>query len=384
MVRKQVFLIGFVLAFAPLAAHAERTTTWDFRKAESVMPLVENLTTVERVPEGLHIRTSQDGFAGWQNPAIPPTDVVIVYARNAHPLEAAFMWQPEGAQPGDLLQSFFPIDGGPDTTRAAVVPSRYKEWTESTPALAFGFPAGTDIVIEKIEWKSWGPGEKIVNAFRGFWTFDTVAAYSINFLWGPLLPLNPETRATLFDELPPLEMSAMRMAYLVIILAAIAAGVLFLLGKKRNAVLTVICTVAGAWILLDVRMGAELLSYATHDLGSYVLRPEGDRSFRTLGNLPDILDKTESALKDGDARTVVLLEPAGNARLSKARLRLYPIDVVPYSEDTKAGSGRAWLVINRPDATAGNGSVAVNGRTLSGPGKLIAEFGTGSFLFVER
>lgn len=370
-------MIGFVLALTPSLSHAETTMTWDFQKPEAVMPVVNGLTTVEKTSEGLHIKTFQDGLIGWQNPPLPKTDAVYLYVKNALPAEAAFMWQPKNAAPGDLLQLFFTSPKTETFERVVVVPSDYDQWTEKTPVVAFGFPAGTDMVIQKVEWKSWSPGEKLVTAMKSIWTFDVLSQYGINFLWGPLFTTNPATLETIYDGLPPKGVSGMRVVYAVIIAALIAAGIFLLMDRKERAVLTVVTTVAGLWLLLDARMGAELLSYAITDIRS----PE----FRTLSDVPTITEKTQELLKDKTASSVVLLEPAGNTYIAHTRLKLYPLDVASYSEALKIQPKRAWLVLHRPDIKVENGAVTTDaGRILSSAGTVLERFGNDSFLFLEQ
>ncbi len=361
----------------PSLCHAETTMTWDFRKPEAVMPVVDGLTTVEKTAEGLHIKTFQDGLIGWQNPPLQKTDAVYLYVKNALPAEAAFMWQPTNGAPGDLLQLFFTSPKTETFERVVVIPSDYPQWTEKTTVIAFGFPADTDMVIQKVEWKSWSASEKFMTAIKSMWTFDVLSQYGINFLWGPLFTTNPATLETIYDGLPPKGVSGMRVVYAALIVALIIAGIFFLMDRKRRAILTVVVTVAGLWLILDVRMGAELLSYAITDIRS----PE----FRTLSDVPSITERTDALLSGLDATSVVLLEPPGNVYVAHTRLKLYPLDVTPYSEALNVRPKRAWLVLHRPDIRFEDGVVKTEtGRALSSPGKVIERFENDSFLFLEQ
>lgn len=377
VVKRFMSTIGFVLAMMPSVSHAETTVTWDFRKPEAVMPLVDGLTTVEKTVDGLHIKTLQDGLIGWQNPPIPKTDAVYVYVKNALPAEAAFMWQPKGGAPGDLLQLFFTSPKTDTFERIVITPADYEQWTEKTPVVAFGFPAGTDMVIQKVEWKSWNAAEKIMTAAKSMWRFDTLSQYGINFLWGPLFTTNQATLDTIYDGLPPKGVSGMRVVYAIIAIALIVAGIFFLLEKKRRAVLTVIATVSALWLLLDIRMGAELLSYAFTDIRS--------ADFRTLLDVPRMTEEAEQILLQKNANSIVLLEPEGNAYVAHVRLKLYPLDVSHYSESLKKESKRAWYVVHRPDIKVANDMLTTEaGRALSAPGKILKQFNADSFLFLEQ
>jgi len=200
-----------------------------------------------------------------------------------------------------------------------------------------------------------------------------------------LLATNPETRSALYESLPPKDMSAMRVVYVLLLCAAAVAGVLFMMEKKRQAAFAVLVTVAALWLVLDVRMGTEILSYATHDIGAYVL-PEADRKeLRTLTDVPSMTDRSLELLEGKDAAAIVLLEPAGNAYVSHVRLKAYPLDVASYSESIKITGKNAWLVVKREDVTVKDGTVTdTNGRALSSKGTVLQDFGSGFFLFLEQ
>ncbi len=384
-VKRLVSVIGFLLAMTPSLSHAETTMTWDFRKPEAVMPEVDGLMSVEKTTEGLHIHTLQDGLIGWRNASLPKTDAVYVYMKNSRPAEAAFMWQPKNAAPGDLLQLFFTSPKTDAFERVTIVPSEYDQWTEKTPVVAFGFPAGTDLVIQKIEWKTWGAGEKALTGLRSMVAFDMMSQRSINFLWGPLFTMNQATLDRLYDGQPPRGVSALRIAYGVLIGALVLAGTFVLMERKRRAVLTIAAAVAGLWLLLDVRMGAELLGYAMTDIHSYVLATPDIADLRTIDDATLLTDRALDSLGDADIDSMVLLEPAGERFVANVRLRAYPLEVIAYADTSPRQGKKAWLVLHRPDITAENGMVSTDtGRALSSAGKILEEFGDDSFLFLEQ
>lgn len=378
-------LVGIAILFFPFAVSAEESTVWDFTTADIPQLINNGLTTVERTSEGLHIRTDEDGFIGWQGASIPRTDIVTIEAKSPLKTEAAFMWQPLGGSPGDFYKLFITTSGKNAFEDLDVSLASYKEWDQRTPIVAIAFPAGTDIVIRSIAWRSWNPLEKLGEAVKSFLTFDTIGQYSINFLWGPLLTFDPVTRSTMFDSLPPAGVSAMRVAYGIIILAAIAGAASYMMERKRRGVMIIVVTVAGLWLLLDLRMGMELLAYATNDLRSFVLASGSQQSFRTLDDEPAVMDKVESALSNTGVSRIVLIEPEGRTYLSNVRLRAYPVDVLAFADGMPPAAHSAWLVLKTPGFSVKDGFVtAADGHALSAKGSVIANFGNDSFLFLEQ
>lgn len=368
-----------------MMALAERSSVWDFTTADVPQLINNGLTTVERTNEGLHIRTDEDGFIGWQNDQIPRADVVTIEAKSALKTEAAFMWQPVNGSQGDLYKLFVTTSGKNEFEDLKVSLSDYHEWDPRTPLVAIAFPAGTDIVIRSMTWQSWSNAEKLNEAVKSFFTFDTNKQHSINFLWGPLLTFDPVTRSTMFDTLPPAGISAMRAVYCILLLFVMSGGALLVRGKKRRGVAVMVGSIACAWLLLDLRMGAELLSYAATDIRSYVLAETHEKTFRTLGSEPVVIDATTTALQDSNASRLVLMEPKGHALRSNVRLRAYPLDVVTDEEGIAPAARSAWLILKMPGVTVTDGYVrAADGHALSAKGSVIRRFGDDSFLFLEQ
>lgn len=376
---KYSFFAALVLACLPLFAHAELVTEWDFARGIPPGYAVQGLTGVSASEEGLVINTAQDGFIVWQSPNFSdPADVVTLRARADRPTDALLMWHAEGAAEGELVQLPFTIPAGDGTQDINIFAGRYDEWTPRPTIVGFAFPAGTNIVIERVYWRGFTAAEKLNEAWKSFWTFDTFRPYTINFLWGPLFVFNPLERAQLFDNLPPHGWSATRLFYLFIIVAAAAWIVLAFMKKNRTGALTFAAVLAACWIVFDLRMGIEFLVYAKRDIQSYVLEEGRARTLRTHGNFYAIAEEILPIVREHDR--YVLVAPAESAFYPNMRYMSYPS--VPLHPDQDVSGIKLWAVLNQKNLRVVDDHIVdETGRRLTSTGSVRMRFDDHTFLF---
>lgn len=354
--------------------------TWNFAAGENLPDGSQGLTLVEHTPQGLRIKTDTDGFLYWVNPLLHPIDTLSMKVTNTNKVDAALLWHPAGAPQGQY-QFYFHIPEKSGMQTIDLVPSDESGWDWKSDQLALGFPAGADIVVHEMKWTRYSTMEKISNAWTSFWTFDEFRPYSINFLWGPLLAFNPVSRATLFDALPPLSWSADRLFYLLIGISIVAGLVFYAFdrqGGKRIAVALFGGTVIAIWIIFDLRMGSEIISYAVTDYKTFIAPPEMQKELRTHGNFYTLAEKFLPTIKKFDQFVVLTQEPS--AFYANLRYMAYPSIAHRPSDDIS--TTKLWVVIHRPDIKIEGGRMVDSTRTyLSGSGQIIERFGTSSFLF---
>jgi hypothetical protein len=358
-------------------AHAMTATTVDFRgNATGTLPS-QGLTTVELTPEGLYVRTDTDGFI-----QLPPpsghADSLALTVTNASTPDIALLWRTADLGAGEYYQADVDLPVG-QSKEADLALTQFPEWEWSAPTIGLAFPAGAEVLIEKMEWRSYSPLEKAWNGFVSFWTPDRFTLYSINFLWGPLIGTTPEARATLFASLPPKAWSATWLFYGAFAVAA-AGGAAWAWKKpdaRRRFLLVLAAGGAALWILFDARMTLEIFRYAVDDWRTYVLAPADERTLRTHANLYDVIAKTKELL--GDDGTYVLLAPSGTPFFANVRYALYPAVPVP----PESGSGTAaWIVLGEPDVVERNGELMrTDGTVLSPPGAVVERFDANSYFF---
>lgn len=367
-------------------AHAEEITLWSFKGNMPKEARVVQLTSAQITRSGLAINTQADGYVVWSGaPLEGPIDVITVRARSGNSTNASILWRPDGAKADEFVQLTFEIPESGVFEDTDVVVSGYPQWDWKTEQFALAFPAGSDVVIEEIQFRHWPFYERFGERWKSFWTFDTFRPYSINFLWGPLVAGNTPSRMQLYETLPPVAPSVMR--YFYVFLGIVAAAALIASVKKpmrEKAFGWFLAAFMLLWILFDIRMGAEILSYAVHDVQTYVLPPPAEKRLRNFQDIYARLDALLPALQDHTK--IALLVPAREVYEPLTRYETYPRTVIT---DPAAMTGAtAWIAFDRTDIwvdDAGNlrhGNDAATSKIVAGPGHVAVKIDENNFLFV--
>lgn len=364
-----------LLSAAP--AFAMDAVTWDFTASipDGIAP--KNLTTVEASNEGIYVQTSTDGLLQLPAPGIR-ADALRMVVTNIDTKNAAFVWQTRELNPGEYFQEYLRLPIGNERTMNVPL-NLTSEWDPDATTIALAFPAGSEVLIHSMEWRSYSFGEKLLNGFVSFWTPDSFTLYSINFLWGPLIGTTPEARAELFATLPPKAWSATRLFYGALALAAAGAAAYAWNKPDRRAAFLGALAIAGAaaWILFDARMTQEIVSYAAHDWGTYVLAEEDERVLRTHANLYDVIADIKELL--GDDGSYALIAQEGTPFFANVRYALYPAVPLPGVAGTDA---KTWIVLASPNVRVeGESLVRTDGTVLVPRGAIVKRFDDSTFLF---
>jgi len=376
------FIALFFLALAPVS-HAEQTDVWDFRTDQHLPASVVGLTMAEKQPEGIHVQTSQNGFLIWNTPFVHPVDVLTLRLRSKKPVTIGLLWHPT-ENLDEQVQRDIDIPASETTHIMSLSLHDWKSWNWKTAKIGIGLPMGTDIVLEEMIWRQYSFTEKMANAWASFWTFDEFRAYSINFLWGPLLGFDPVALEELYDHLPPTAWSVTRIFYALLGICALI-GVVFSLFDRKNGRHILLWSVFGTlgicWLLFDMRMGAELMSYAVTDYKTFVQPPDEDKMFRTHGNFYTLAERMMPLIARYDRYVVYTREQM--PFYSNLRYLTYPSIALRPDQDTSGV--KLWVMIDRGDIRVENNRlVDGNGTILSGTGTVIANYDTGSFLFATQ
>lgn len=363
-------------------AHAEERTPWNFQGQMPERARAIQITNAQIIPQGLYIQTQTDGYLLWEHtPLKSPTDVITIRASAARPTKASLLWQPKNSD--TLVQFYFDIPAGETMHDIDVVLSTLHQWNWRTEKFGIAFPAGSEVLLQGVTFRYWPFYERMMEYWKGFWTFDAFRPYSINFLWGPLLSSNEPQRASMYNELPPPSPSATRVFYGVLIVIGGACLIAARAPWRRQMATGIMLTsIACVWLIFDIRMGSELFSYALHDINSYVLSPE--QTFRNYDNVHATILKMKPALA-GHA-TVAMLAPEREVYFPVLRYYAYPT-VIRADAETQSGS-TAWAVLNRNDVWIDDqsrlrlGSDPANATILTPPGHIAVSVDPSTFLFV--
>lgn len=381
-------LLGSLLLFFPLFAHAEERTVWDF--SQGTVPgrwTVRDFAEATMIEGGLHLKTGATEGLLWRTANLThPIDVVTIKVSSRSLTQAALLWHQRGDEEGILTKLLFVFPASETPLEIDIVPGTIKSWDPETPEIGFEFPTGSDVLLQEVRLRRWSPAEKFVEAWKSFWTFDTYRPYSINFLWGPLLATSPPARALLFQHLPPRASSAVRLFYLALLLAGFI-GAIALFSTKGNArvrriVLRSTALLAiGLWLLFDLRMGAELLSYAANDVGTHVLPPPGKKTLRNYGRFYDVLAQARPSLTAVPRYGLIADEQTPYYQ----NLRYYTYPSLPVLPEANEPGLTLLFAVERPDLRiVGDRILKEDGKELARDGRLLLDFGSGTFLYGTR
>ncbi len=383
-----------VLLLVPAIARAEQTTTWDFRMLQVPGEWdVSGWATVKPDVPGLHIQSPVEGrmFREYTFPQSMET-VRFVFLQ-AQTTDAMFLWRPRSAtEPNVYVQLPFTLE--PDQNGRAIAEfdmNAFPEWDGRIGRIGFALDANSDTYLQEISFGYWGLGEKLAEAWKSFWVFDEIHAYSINFLWGPLITLNPVGYSHLFTTLPPNGWSINRFLYVLLGLIAAATLLHWLIAGRRSRSVTLkpfgtfplhtglfLLCIGIAWVGYDLRMTAEQLSYVQKDWKTWITATPGERTLRDIGNLLDITLVSLPALKE-QPRYGLLLPPGANVG-PMVRYHTYPS--LPAGPHDDLSAVKTWFVFERGDIVENTkGELVIDGKPLTPPGTVLRRFNERSFIF---
>jgi hypothetical protein len=374
----------FLVLFASVA-HGEDIQLWNFRGTMPIQTSIGGLTKAETTPEGLLIQTDVEGFIMWANqPIKTPTEVLTMRVKSPSQIGAFFMWTSPAGEEQFTFEIPFIIPATTEVPKDVnIIPSNFPTWDWRAEKVAIRFPAGANVLIEEATLRHWSTMEKFIEGWKSFWTYDTFRAYSINFLWGPLIATNAPARGVMFDTLPPFAWSATRIFYGLLLLAAVIGLVVRFLGKNAALGFGIFAAVfVGCWVIFDIRMGAEIIDYAFDDIDSYVKKEGNNQTLRSHGNLYAIINEALPVINQYDR--YVLIYPAGSVYFANVRYMAYPS--VPVREEDNAENVKLWAVFERRDILIDENNrlykkVGTGTVVLSPPGKIVKQLAADVFLF---
>src|SRR3989344_4390175 len=221
-------LLFATLLFVPSLCAAESVTTWNMMNQDKVEGWkATNITSVQLTPGGLAISTQTRGQLVKAAKIRHDVDSISITYASAAGAQGVFFWHAKGMPPTEAYQ--IPIAFRPSATSEQLVldMSRVREWdTAKLDSLGFALDAGSQITLQSVELSGPGLLDKIVYPAKSFFLFDNMQAYSINFLWGPLMTYGEEQMQRLYSQVPPLGKSSNPVFYAVIFLALIATFVM--------------------------------------------------------------------------------------------------------------------------------------------------------------
>lgn len=379
----------FMLLFGiPSLASAKQETVLNFRQGIPGTWERGPCLSAQQSPEGFALATTTERCSIFHatRDLRHPIETLSLTVLSPVGTDIIFLWHRRDAPHGNMVE--LPLVLLPDTAPQTIhlnLP-RYPEWDPSTDRIGFALPKNSSFVLQTISFTRWSLWDKAIAALHSFWTFDTFRPYAINFLWGPVIGWNPIWQEQLFTSIPPVGWSASRV--FLSLLLPIGVLCLFFCSRQRfgfsacrSASIFFGTIFVGFWLLFDVRMGLELLSYVKTDWETFLLKPPSERHFRVFENFNAIAEESIPFLITSPQYGFV--GPRGAPFGSLLRYFTYPIrPVFPSDPEEQRERPRYWLVAFRNDAWVGSrGELLLGDSLLAGPGTIVKQFGKDAFLF---
>lgn len=369
----------YALLLAPLSASAAWEETWDFRASQ--VPgrwEVSGESQTNAGLEGLRVTTKSVIQMTRETFFTQSFDTVEFLMMSAQDTEMIFVWHRPGSPEDELVQLpvVIPRSGTARLTRVDL--SHYKEWPGKPDKVGMRFPAGADVIVQRITFRGWNPIEKGIEAVRSMMIFDQYRPYTINFLWGPTMTINPVAREQIWDSQPPRGRSVNSVLYALLAIGCVTFGIVRMRSRRKLAATGLLALLTLIWIGYDIRMGVELLSYFQRDYRSYISQPPEDRSFRERTDVQPFMDAARPYI-EGEDRFVLLTDyryPFGGI----LRYAMYPAVPVYPNEQTEALI-RTWLVHEHSNVRIENGTLLVNGEVMAQSGSVVFEWDANSFVY---
>ncbi len=258
--------------------------------------------------------------------------------------------------------------------------SQHRQWYDKPMQFGLVLPPKTTILLHRIELTQWNFAERLLFGLKALWTFDAERPYSINFVWGPQIAWNPAAIKDLYAYLPPIFTSVTYALNIFLLLCfAVIAAFVFLRGnpqdRRKRFLRIALGVLLAGWVLLDVRMGSEFISWVVEDYRTYIAAPANLKTFRDRERFYDFAAFAVPYVFD--RQTYVFFADREWPFLGNMRYLSYPaIPGIAYDRDD------TWIIYNRPDITLDEqGRVTIGGEAVSLPGRVLGRFDSGSFAF---
>ncbi|MSR86648.1 hypothetical protein EXS70_00530 [Candidatus Peribacteria bacterium] len=378
-------ILSALFLTVPAAAFAMTEAIWDFRQ-ESLPGewRVSNLDLPTMTSDGLHVTAKDKPGSMLTQLSLPhATEVISIHFVSNGQIDARLFWHEHVRSEDQYTELNITIPNGESTLDLNV--DAYAEWDRHTDSIGLAFPQGTDLLLQEIRFVHWNALEKIAEVWRSFWKFDTMSPISINFVWGPVVEYNPLGTVKLFTELPPRGRSGNWIFFFALLAIAVVITLYRYVAVPRmgmkqfgHPLVLFLLAFGGLWVLYDIRMGLELLSYAKNDYDLYISQPQGRKIFRNYQNFNDIMEQSAPYLKDGVHFGLLMARDAP----VDSMVRYFALPAIMELPTEPNNDLRYWLMFRRNDVTVdAENRLSVGGVPWSPPGRIVTQFDPNSFLF---
>jgi len=378
---KRIILISALLLL-PSSTLAKQETVWDFMDGNipGRWEVKGGIPAPVPTNEGLHIRTDRKGYMIRPTEITHPIDQIEITYLSLISVPIGMLFRSGDAKyDTPLLELPIGLKPTEEPQTIALDVLRYDNWDSATKDIGIALLPGTEFTLQEIRLTSFSLPEKLLQGILSFWESDEFKPYSINFLWGPYIVTTPAQRLHMFDTAPPDGMFG-NMALLsllgIVILVMLALQWRGKCSAKKSTRIILIF-IAALWLIYDLRMGAELIGYARHDLKTYWGKPLLERTFRTHLHFQSFAEWAAPKLANADKYVFLTSQ---EEFVDYMRYSTYPkLPIQPKAADSSVGT---WVIFADPDVMLSEeGRLTINDEPISPPGRVVDAYDNDSFVF---
>ena len=378
---RRIFLFALAFVFVPFAVEAKTQTIWNFTDQSELSKWQgEGIGAFNQTGNGLILQTNAKAHMTRGVSVEHPIEEVRLRYRSEKRIGAKLLWHVRGTQERTLVELPFVLERSPNSAEVLMDVQSYREWDPRTDRLGILLPPSVKVELQEIELVKYSLVEKFVMGLQSLITFDTYRASVPNFLWGPHIATTQAGVTNLFANTPPRSPSVN--FYLYILLGLLLAWFLVKIRRKilkphLGTVGFLLC-LGTVWIAYDLRMGAEVISYAWQDAATYWLQEPGKRTFRERQDYNDFVAQIAPRLEKHDFYALVV--PQEQPLAAIMRYASYPALPVRIQEaDARVTAGAFY---REPGVELTELQQLIkNGVLLSAPGTVTYRSAPHTFLF---
>lgn len=366
-IRRLILTLGLVAGMMPFTCSASTALSIDLSKIDEAKINTYDGATAEINDEGLNVSIqNRGGINMGVSDQARFADVLVLYGDTA--VEQKLTLHFIRSSDSNILWSvakYIQPTGKP--VLIAINPAIKGHFTH----VAIESAQTTEYSLKQLDFIQYSIFDKAAEAVKSFFNTDTYMGYTVNYVWGPRLTFNPVDRMSVYRSTHVVGTS---FTLVVSIIFGIVTALY--LWKRTVTLKSVFICIAAIWLIYDLRMTSELVSYVHNDYREYWSQEPGKRSYRIRGPYHDFAELAGVQLKP--YQTFVVFSPLPELYNKTLRYVAYPSRLIRDDEDEMP---EAIVVFDNADVSVNDqNELVVLGQPLVN-GEVIWRYNEHSFIF---
>jgi hypothetical protein len=380
-----VFLGLGLLVLGSFLMWGPRHLSWNFANSEDALEWEMKDLRLEKRDNGLRVQTGMEGALRLPSLSVPLRNFITLTLSvvGERPVKGTLLMEIDPPIQGKDLVNMpfeFPLGRMDGNFSLASIPPN----ESAILSILLLLEGEQDFVLSSILLEHRSILADLRTLLRSYWTFDSFSPTTVNLLVGPHLTKDPTHIPLLFPRNAiDLTTPSANIAWYWAIAFVVGIGAGF--GARRRQcgkdMLTgFFIAVSVAWILSDIRMGAEMVSYAKRDYDSYISQPGETRTVRDFGRIYDFAEFVRNTIPRGSPYN--LATPNSSPYVGIVRYATVP-SVPLFIQNTKDATYPLWVFYDVVGVEFREGRLYIGDAPITASGSMLGVFDEGSFIFKE-